>query len=118
MSIIAGFPTAGLFEDMEREDDALGPMPDESFYRLVQRLVSEDDLNRDLDEDYTQEELDEIYGEGCIALSATGRVRIPEAVSAADEAFWRLVRPTAQGMPDDSDDACPVCGNWTCTCGQ
>jgi len=35
-----------------------------------------------------------------------------------DAAFWRLVLPLAQQMPDDSDDVCPVCGKWACTCGQ
>lgn len=30
----------------------------------------------------------------------------------------RLLLPVAQKMDDDSDDACPVCGNWTCTCGR
>ena len=25
--------------------------------------------------------------------------------------------PAAQPFDDDSDDACPLCGDWTCTCG-
>ncbi|WP_215456645.1 hypothetical protein [Streptomyces sp. ATCC 21386] len=25
--------------------------------------------------------------------------------------------PLAQTLDDDSDDACPVCGYWTCRCG-
>lgn len=25
---------------------------------------------------------------------------------------------TAQTLDDDSDDACPVCGYWTCRCGN
>ncbi|WP_326592806.1 hypothetical protein [Streptomyces brevispora] len=24
--------------------------------------------------------------------------------------------PAQQTFDDDSDDACPLCGNWTCTC--
>jgi hypothetical protein len=26
--------------------------------------------------------------------------------------------PACQEMPDDGDDACPVCGYWSCRCGQ
>ncbi|WP_308460776.1 MULTISPECIES: hypothetical protein [unclassified Streptomyces] len=25
--------------------------------------------------------------------------------------------PVMQPFDDDSDDACPLCGDWTCTCG-
>lgn len=28
-----------------------------------------------------------------------------------------LPAPAAQPFDDDSDDACPLCGDWTCTCG-
>lgn len=33
-------------------------------------------------------------------------------------AAWRTEPPQAQTFDDDSDDACPICGHWTCTCGS
>lgn len=44
--------------------------------------------------------------------------RVRRQAAAVEEAFWRLVVPLAQEMPDDSDDVCPICLNWTCRCAK
>ena len=100
VSIIADQPVLGLVEDMEREDDARGPEPepDGVFVRLA--------------------------GTRRAVCGATGTERCPCGGLFEDcrgcpppsgYAPWLI--PAAQGMPDDGDDACPLCGHWACSGG-
>lgn len=62
--------SAGVLEDIEREDDADGWSDGDGF-----------------------------------VLSPTDRA-----------AFDVITKAWAYKMPDDEDDACPVCEKWTCSC--
>lgn len=105
MNIIAERPELGLYEDMERDDDARGPETEPEaavFWQLVQRFV-----------------LAPVCGEPAGQCSVCGGWfegwcgGVCDACRPLQEEG--MVR--AQGMPEgDEDDACPLCGCWSCDC--
>jgi hypothetical protein len=102
MNIIAERPVLGLVEDMERDDDARGPEPEPEavFWQLVQQLV-----------------LAPVGASGqcsdCGGWFEDWNGGVCDACQLVRKGHLAVV---AQQMPDDGDDACPLCGNWTCTC--
>ncbi|MGW2841852.1 hypothetical protein ACWCWD_29205 [Streptomyces sp. NPDC001493] len=90
-------PRAGLFEDMERDDNKRGPERDETdqFHQLVQELVDDGDAR---------------------ARSAGRRARrtLAEMMPGYErQPVLRLTRPLPMR---GAEEACGVCNNWTCTC--
>ncbi|MEV6080992.1 hypothetical protein AB0L80_38725 [Streptomyces sp. NPDC052069] len=93
-------PRAGIADDMTSDDDALGPMRDETdtqqYHRLVARLVADGDHRAHTAGRHTRRTLGEM---------APGYEQQP---------VLRLGRPLTFRS---ADDACAICGYWTCRCG-
>ncbi|MFB7076491.1 hypothetical protein [Streptomyces sp. NPDC056308] len=99
MTIMATRPRAGIADDMTRDDDARGPERDEtdtSFHQLVRQLVDGD-------------------GRAQVA-GRRARRTLAEMVPDYDrQPVLHFARPLPMRA---ADDACPICGYWTCRCGS
>ncbi|MGW9423796.1 hypothetical protein ACWGSU_20845 [Streptomyces koyangensis] len=94
-------PLGGFYEDMEQEDNDLGPMPDETegqqrLGRHLRRVIRQQDaaIPTDRRAPRTLAEMKARLG-----VAQPGFERQPVLV---------LHRPAMQ------DDACPLCGRWSC----
>ncbi|HEY9327063.1 MAG TPA: hypothetical protein VIS09_02290 [Streptomyces sp.] len=99
MSATTLTPRFGVADDMSRDDDARGFERDETdqFHQVVRHLVVEgDDRARSAGRQARR----------TLAEMAPGYERQPVLVLTRQLAFR------------SADDACPLCGYWTCRCGS
>ncbi|MFF3264952.1 hypothetical protein ACFYWO_38045 [Streptomyces sp. NPDC002932] len=97
-------PQAGGIDDIRREDDAKGFERDETdqFHQLVRQLAAEGDLRASSAGRRARRTFKEM---------APGQTRQP---------VLRMTRPltfTSSVSRAGADDACGICGFWTCRCG-
>lgn len=91
-------PRAGGIDDIRREDDARDYERDETdqFHQLVENLVADGDTR-------------------ARAAGRRARRTLTEMAPGYDrQPVLQLTRPLTFRS---ADDACPLCGYWTCRCG-